>query len=296
MPSLWRRSDEEMAKKDDDLPLANSARQHARRPSHWQATRIPRRRWVLRLVAYALFIAFLLFFLFQRFSDSHSLDGSSDVDNNAGAPHRHHDLPDHYPSFNAEHHSEPEPGPAWKETKKKPAKKKPIAVVDSHPNTGPAPPSTSPPPPFDGPIHFRNLAATLRRISSTGGSSFTNYNVLFAAASLRSAATLLPMACQMSQQRQSYVHFAFVGRSEIPLEELLEINGIDKSCSLIVHGILTSTPSPNLPRPINFPPLILLPCSRRSARLLVLLDGATDDSGRCPRLMFVTNFLLPLLP
>lgn len=87
-----------------------------------------------------------------------------------------------------------------------------------------------------GSIKFPNLARTLRNIQATGGSSDRNRNVLYAAASLRSASTLLPMACQMSDKGLNYVHFALFGRDEIALDELLEVNGIDSSCKLILHG------------------------------------------------------------
>lgn len=89
---------------------------------------------------------------------------------------------------------------------------------------------------YDGPARFPDLPDTLRAIAATGGNMFKNRNVLFAAASLRSAATLLPMACQMAEERQNYVHFALMSRSDIPMGELLKINGIDDSCQVLLHG------------------------------------------------------------
>ena len=88
---------------------------------------------------------------------------------------------------------------------------------------------------FDGPIRFPELAATLRRISATRGGSVKNQNVLFAAASLRSLSTLLPMACEMAEERENYVHFAFMGSKSHSVRELLKINGIDKTCPIIMH-------------------------------------------------------------
>ncbi|EGU80672.1 hypothetical protein FOXB_08813 [Fusarium oxysporum f. sp. conglutinans Fo5176] len=80
-----------------------------------------------------------------------------------------------------------------------------------------------------GPLKFPELAETLRNIQGTGGAYERNKNILFAASSINSASTLLPMACQMSAQEKNHVHFALMSRKEIPIKELLEINGIDKS-------------------------------------------------------------------
>ncbi|KAJ2973102.1 hypothetical protein NUW58_g9025 [Xylaria curta] len=88
---------------------------------------------------------------------------------------------------------------------------------------------------FNGPFKFTRLAVSLQAISNTRGSQANNKNVLFIAASLKSAATLLPMACQMGAGLNNYVHFALLGRSSISMEQLWEINGIDKSCVVIFH-------------------------------------------------------------
>ncbi|KAJ4310097.1 hypothetical protein N0V84_011147 [Fusarium piperis] len=92
---------------------------------------------------------------------------------------------------------------------------------------------------YNGPLRFPELAKTLRNIQGTGGSYEKNRNVLFAASSLKSVSTLLPMACQMSAQDLNHVHFAVAGRSEVPLKELLQINGIDDSCKLFLHDART---------------------------------------------------------
>ncbi|KAL5595855.1 hypothetical protein FOVSG1_009544 [Fusarium oxysporum f. sp. vasinfectum] len=90
-----------------------------------------------------------------------------------------------------------------------------------------------------GPLKFPELAETLRNIQGTGGAYERNKNILFAASSINSASTLLPMACQMSAQEKNHVHFALMSRKEIPIKELLEINGIDKSCKIYVHDART---------------------------------------------------------
>ncbi|KUI56891.1 hypothetical protein VP1G_04226 [Cytospora mali] len=88
---------------------------------------------------------------------------------------------------------------------------------------------------YDGPVRFLTLAQTLHAIDSTKGSSPVNNNVLFAASSLRSAASLLPLACQMGKELRAYVHFALISRSEIPIQELRDVNGVDDSCHIIFH-------------------------------------------------------------
>ena len=77
---------------------------------------------------------------------------------------------------------------------------------------------------FEGPVKFYNLAATLGH----GTGFFENsHNVLFAASSLNSVARIMPLACEMSMQNRSKVHFAMLGRDEISLEMLKHINGMD---------------------------------------------------------------------
>ncbi|EJT77767.1 hypothetical protein GGTG_02872 [Gaeumannomyces tritici R3-111a-1] len=88
---------------------------------------------------------------------------------------------------------------------------------------------------YNGPIKFEKLAETLHVIGETRGAYPLNKNVLFAAANLKSAATLLPIACQMGSELRSYVHFALLARSEIPPAEVMKVNGIDESCHIIFH-------------------------------------------------------------
>lgn len=89
---------------------------------------------------------------------------------------------------------------------------------------------------YDGPVRFMELAETLHAISGTHGGSTLNKNVLFAASSLRSASSLLPLACKMGRELRAYVHFALLSRNDIKIEELRAVNGIGKSCEIIFHG------------------------------------------------------------
>ncbi|ROW09840.1 hypothetical protein VMCG_02528 [Cytospora schulzeri] len=88
---------------------------------------------------------------------------------------------------------------------------------------------------YDGPVRFLELAQTLHGIDGTKGASAANKNVLFTASSLRSAAILLPLACEMGKELRAYVHFALMSRSEISMKELRDVNGIDDSCQIIFH-------------------------------------------------------------
>lgn len=90
---------------------------------------------------------------------------------------------------------------------------------------------------YNGPVKFLELASSLHAIAPTKGSMAVNKNVLFAVSSLKSAAALLPIACQMGTELKNYVHFALMSRSDIDLAELQKLNGIDDSCHLIFHGM-----------------------------------------------------------
>lgn len=90
---------------------------------------------------------------------------------------------------------------------------------------------------FGGPIKFYALAATLQTISRSQGVKVDNKNVLFAASSLKSASTLIPMACDMALMERNTVHFAYMGRSEVSMHLLRAVNGIDEECDVKFHGM-----------------------------------------------------------
>ncbi|KAK7218597.1 hypothetical protein V2G26_006600 [Clonostachys chloroleuca] len=194
MSRLWA-NDAELAKKDDDH-LAKNGRQS----SQWQAsTRLPRRRIIMRLAAYAFVLFIAVFILLRLFRPSDTGAGrytgsdrsmynslSQQRSNQAGGSGK---------------------GSATKETART----------------------------YTGPVKFPALGQSLQAISATGGKQPRNRNVLFATASLKSANSLIPLACKMSRERQNYVHFAFIGRSEISLPDLLKINGEDETCQMIMH-------------------------------------------------------------
>ena len=227
LSQLWR-DDEEMAKKDDDLNLPKHSK-HA--GGQWQVARPPRRSWVMRLVAYAVVAGLIIFVLLRVVGSGHSSIES--LGNDRHVP----DIPGRYepprgqrpPPLDVKQLTKPEPKPKSK-PKPKPKLKPKTSTSGGQLRD------------YDGPIKYPQLAASLRSIPSTSGGSAKNKYVLFAAASVQSAATLLPMACDMARGGESHVHFAFAGRSDISLKELLKINGIDKTCPLLLHGM-------NLPQP-----------------------------------------------
>lgn len=89
---------------------------------------------------------------------------------------------------------------------------------------------------YDGPIKFYRLASSLHSITRTMGQRNTNRNVLFAASSLKSVANLMPMACDMAKWDRNYVHLALLGRDTLPLDDILEINGVStKDCAVTFH-------------------------------------------------------------
>ncbi|KAE8828717.1 hypothetical protein PTNB73_06153 [Pyrenophora teres f. teres] len=101
-----------------------------------------------------------------------------------------------------------------------------------HPKHGESPPRV-----YGGDVRFYRLATSLRATSSSSeGYENINRNILFAMSSLKSVATLLPMVCEMSQWNRNFVHVAFMGREDIPVKDLIQINGIDREkCQVVWH-------------------------------------------------------------
>ncbi|KAI0165482.1 hypothetical protein GGR57DRAFT_121528 [Xylariaceae sp. FL1272] len=203
-------SEEELGKKDDDhKPIPGH-----RRSSSWKPARVPARRSMRRIAL--LFAAAVLVYFFV-----------------ANIPVLGPDARMRRPIY-----------PPSEELR-------PGLPHDAHPHSGAPPvdhalhtPDTVMPPGrlqdvvdggYNGFVRFPTLAQSLQAIAATKGSQPINQNVLFAASSLKSAAVLLPAACQMGREANNYVHFALLGRSTIHFEQLQRINGIDKTCPVIFH-------------------------------------------------------------
>ncbi len=212
MQSLFL-SDEEMGKKDDDHKPAKVAR----RGSVWTPARIPPRRFAKRLLLLALVGAAVYVFITNMPTDLGIRDRRRPT----------YIYPDDDLEF-------PQATPLSKQKPRPPLV--PPFRADGGRDRDDKTREPEPEPSYSGPVRFLELAPSLHVIASTKGGFATNKNVLFAASSLKSAATLLPMACQMGSELRSYVHFALMSRSDIELEELRQINGIDDSCQIIFHG------------------------------------------------------------
>ncbi|CAG5163559.1 uncharacterized protein ALTATR162_LOCUS6498 [Alternaria atra] len=193
--------DEELGKKDDDHRY-KPARHNSW--STWNHTF----RWRRRRILLAIVGLFLLYYCF--------LSSSDDYEDSIEPQYRGRPITSTYQKPSANDDDEPTGPP--------PGMQKP--------RRGDAIPRT-----YDGQIRFFRLAGSLRpSASATGGYEKKNRNILFAMSSLKSASTLLPMVCEMSQWNRNHVHAAFMGREDIPVEDLLEINGIDKAkCPAIWH-------------------------------------------------------------
>ncbi|KAK3072839.1 hypothetical protein LTR53_006071 [Teratosphaeriaceae sp. CCFEE 6253] len=89
---------------------------------------------------------------------------------------------------------------------------------------------------YEGLIKFYRLASSLHSITTTMGIRPQNRNILFAVSSLQSAASLMPMACEMAKWDRNYVHMAFLGRDSLPVDEILEVNGVSRDdCTVYFH-------------------------------------------------------------
>lgn len=199
-------SEEELGKKDDDhKPFKNGT---GLRQPNWHPARVTPRR-SLKRIAIALVVTVVIYLFIKNIPDlgpnaqmrRPSYTYLEDLD--AAIPKR----------------------PSYERSKSPPTK----------PNTRlPNTPERD----FNGPVKFLELAQTLHAIGGTRGTMAMNRNVLFATSSLKSAATLLPIACQMGLELQNYVHFALMSRSDIDIRDLRKLNGIDDSCHIIFHGMI----------------------------------------------------------
>lgn len=194
--SILPPTDEELGKKDDDHKPGAHGRAPAR---NWPVTLFRWRRRRLLLAVVGVYLAYLLF----KNMPALGLSGPRT------------------------------PQASWDAV---------VAPTDEQEPTGPPPGSKAPAAgspqshEYNGEIRLYRLADTLHAASHTYGYHPTNRNVLFVVSSLKSASALLPMICEMSKWNRNYVHAAFVGREDIPLPDLLEINGVDKTeCPAFWH-------------------------------------------------------------
>lgn len=201
-------TDEELGKKDDDHNYKPARRHHVPRLS-WN--QIPRRRKRL-LLAIMGFCAFSMFLHYMPDMRAPRPDGTKPSYSSYIKPSRDAAYDDGPRAFEL---NEPRGAPPGIRA----------------PRAGEPTPHT-----FDGIYKFYRLARSLRSASHTDGYRKINRNVLFAMSSLKSASAMLPLICEMSKWNRNWVHAAFLGRENIPLDDLLDINGIDrKKCPAVWH-------------------------------------------------------------
>ncbi|KAL9034171.1 MAG: hypothetical protein Q9214_007166, partial [Letrouitia sp. 1 TL-2023] len=96
---------------------------------------------------------------------------------------------------------------------------------------------------YEGPIKFFKLAASLHAISRLQTWSDTDNNVLFAASNLKSAAEIIPLACEMASIERNVVHMALMGRDDLAIDEIKSLNGADSECNIQWHGRTFTDPA-----------------------------------------------------
>ncbi|KAL9061155.1 MAG: hypothetical protein Q9162_000300 [Coniocarpon cinnabarinum] len=90
---------------------------------------------------------------------------------------------------------------------------------------------------FNGPIRFYYLASSLHAAAKVSGQRASNENILFTAADLKSAADLIPLACEMARWKRNNVHVALMGRDAVPLDEVKKMNSVENEslCPVFWH-------------------------------------------------------------
>ncbi|KAI9736422.1 MAG: hypothetical protein M1818_006156 [Claussenomyces sp. TS43310] len=89
---------------------------------------------------------------------------------------------------------------------------------------------------FDGPIKFYQLATSLHAIPKLPKlATVVSRNVLFASSSLQSASEMISLACEMASWKRNNVHFALMGRDDISIDDLKDVNGVGEGCNVMFH-------------------------------------------------------------
>jgi hypothetical protein len=194
-------ADEERGKKDDDHRVSDQTRFHPLRRSG-----IPRpRRIILVLIALVLVYEFF----------KHMPTGLTP------AAERYN------PKIAALKHQNPTPPGSVQSPTAPKVQIPPKADIDyKEPNEHPL---------YDGKIHFYELAQSLPRKQRPA--MLASEAVMFAAASLPSVSDMLPLACGMAAKRLTHVHFVLMGREDVSIEGIKQVNGIsDPECPITWHG------------------------------------------------------------
>jgi hypothetical protein len=214
--SIAGQSDEELGKKDDDRRGDGRGR--------WVAVskafvRMRRKRMVLVAAA-----VFMIWFFFT---------------------HRLTDLLPHHAQTERETPLEPSSGkPVVQLAEGPPSAQSHHTLDDSYTDS----PKTPPPPQqgtkpdnkhstkyyYEGKLAFSYLPLTMRSVGAFQSHRQQSRNVLFAAASLKSAASLLPIAVEMARRSRN-VHVVLMGRNDMSIFELMGANNIARDSGVYFH-------------------------------------------------------------
>ncbi|KAJ5226986.1 uncharacterized protein N7469_006992 [Penicillium citrinum] len=87
---------------------------------------------------------------------------------------------------------------------------------------------------YDGKIRFQDLAQSLP--SQKHPKNQASNAVVFAGSDLHCISSLIPLACRMASQRLNQVHLVLLGKDEVSIEGIKQVNGVkDSECSMIWH-------------------------------------------------------------
>ncbi|KAJ5719480.1 hypothetical protein N7493_007935 [Penicillium malachiteum] len=87
---------------------------------------------------------------------------------------------------------------------------------------------------YDGKIKLYELANSLP--STKHPENEVSRAVLFAGSNLQGIADMLPLACLMAREKLNAVHFAILGKEEVSVEGIKQVNGImDSECPMVWH-------------------------------------------------------------
>lgn len=201
LSSLLGATDEEMGKKDDD-------RKPGPAPTTWAPARIAPRRSARRL---AILLAFfgIIYFTYTLIRPTAEF----------------RDYVPNFPTYEPPRSGQP--NRVWPPSQSRPQKGGDEAAGQGSSASRDGKTSLSLP----------ALPSTLKEIEQVEKNEESRH-VLFASSSLKSAAALLPLACEMGRQGNNYVHYALMSRNDISIRQLKKIHGIDDSCGISFHGMI----------------------------------------------------------
>ena len=209
--------DEELGKKDDEYrPSANGTLPVT--PISWTAWKLSPRMRRRRYVALAFTVACL--YLFFRNMPTGLLPVSQRVDNRVPGQTIGGTRLSDYTRLPSTKDGKTSLGERTRESPPKPGEKG--EKKDNHY--------------YDGEVVYPYLAASLQAVSRTMSYGSYSKTVLFMAANPQSASRMIPLACEMHRWNRNMVHFVYMARDDLTIDELKLLNGIGAECDIFWHG------------------------------------------------------------